>query len=260
MKPAVNRTNLALRPMKALRLLLALSLLWPSLAVPAAAAAAASPEDADEPIVRTAPVAPIESEISDETREALKDRVGAGDVVSINLFPGEEYSREVTVQPDGRIQMALIGSVMVKGLTLSELQDRIRQRYSKFLDRPQVTANIRKYTGRRVAIIGEVLHPGYFDFRDGMKLLEIVSQAGGFQTDANQGKIRILRPTSPSLNIDFRKVLAGDLSRNPKLAPGDTIFVPQLPLTHGAGWVNRNILPWLIVITAVTGIVVSARR
>ncbi|MBI3550318.1 MAG: polysaccharide biosynthesis/export family protein [Elusimicrobia bacterium] len=187
-------------------------------------------------------------------------RINPGDVVSIAVFPAEEYSREVTVQPDGKVELSLIGSLLVKGLTARELQDLLIEKYSKYVAKPQVTVNVRKFSGRRVAIIGEVHTPGYYEYRDGMRLLEVVALAGGLGDNAKANKIQILRYGLNGANGSFvanlKPVLEGDLSRDAELAPGDTIYVPKGKVTISAQWTNTNILPWLSLLTLIASMII----
>lgn len=210
------------------------------------------------PLAAAAAAAPRELGV-----ELIKDRIQPGDVIQINMIPGEEYSREVTVQPDGSIAMSLIGVVQVKGLSVAELEILVQRRYSKYLSNPQVTANVRRFSGRRIAIIGEIDKPGYYDFRDGMRLLELVSLAGGLKPDARASRVKVLRPEargSRSFSVNFQAVLDGDTTRDPLLAPGDTVNVPKQPFTTGAAWVNRNILPWALVTSMLASVVIATRR
>src|SRR5208282_518740 len=140
--------------------------------------------------------------------------ISAGDTLSISVMPVEEYSRELTVAPDGRIEMPLIGSLLVKGLTTTELQDILQKKYARYIANPQVSINVKHFSGRRVAIIGDVRSPGYFEYRDGMGLLELVSIATGFNDFAKTSEIWILRRGPDGKNrsflVNFSKVLHGD--------------------------------------------------
>lgn len=187
-------------------------------------------------------------------------RVMAGDIVQINIIPGEEYSREVNVQPDGAIQMPLLGSLQVAGLTLVQLQRLLERRYSKFIDSPQITCSIKRFGGRRVAILGEISKPGFYEYRDGMRILELVSVAGGFTLDARTRSVRILRNgPKASVKLNFEDVLHGNLAKDTQLNPGDTVYIPKKTFTEGATWVNRNILPWALVTSMVASIVIATR-
>ncbi|MFA6317931.1 MAG: polysaccharide biosynthesis/export family protein [Elusimicrobiota bacterium] len=174
--------------------------------------------------------------------------VGPGDVVSIVVFPVTEYSREVTVQPDGKIELPLIGAFLVKGMNSKEIQSLLESRYAKFVAGPKITVNVRRFTGRRVAILGQVGAPGYYEYRDGMKLLELVSLAGGVRDLAKPSKTVILRQAEGQprvVAVNLAAILRGELDRNVELLPGDTIDVPKAGYTRSAEWMTVNILPWL---------------
>lgn len=201
-----------------------------------------------------------------DVKEPKSIKINPGDVVSIAVFPVEEYSREVTVQPDGKIELQLIGSIMVKGLTSNQLQDLLQQKYSRFVSNPQVTVNVRRFAGRRVAIIGEIRSPGYYEYREGMRILELISTAGGLTENAKASKLRILRPggtgdADNTVYVNFKAVLAGKMDRDVAMAPGDTVYVPKRGITAGAAWINNNILPWTALISLVgSAYVISDRR
>ncbi|MBI4052058.1 MAG: polysaccharide biosynthesis/export family protein [Elusimicrobia bacterium] len=195
---------------------------------------------------------------------AEKDyRVSAGDVVSISVFPADEYSREVTVQPDGKIELPLIGSMKVGGLLSDELQKLLQQKYSKYVANAQITINVRRFAGRRVAVLGEIRTPGFYDYREGMRLLELVSLAGGVTENAKSSKVRILRIKSgddDSFTVNLKAILRGDMSRDPLLAPGDTIYISKKGFTAGASWINNNILPWATLLSIVGSAIIISDR
>lgn len=227
----------------ALALTLALNF---DVAAPMALAAAAKAQD---------PVS-----VGDDTKTY---RVSAGDVVQISIFPVDEYSREVTVQPDGMVELALIGAVLVKGLTAHEIELLLAQKYARFVAEPKVTVNVRRFSGRRVAIIGEVHSPGYYEYRDGMRILELIATAGGLTDLATPSSTRIFRlggATPEVVPVNVRALFNGKLERNVLLAPGDTILLPKSTLTRNTIWINANILPWLTLMTLVSSTVILIKQ
>lgn len=188
--------------------------------------------------------------------------VGPGDVVSIGVFPVTEYSREVTVQPDGKVELPLIGAVQIKGMSAREIQNLLESRYAKFVAWPKITVNIRRYSGRRVAIIGQVGTPGYYEYRDGMKLLELVSLAGGPRDLAKPSKTVVLRQAegqARAISVNLAAVLRGDFSRNLELVPGDTVVIPKGAGTRSAEWMAINVLPWLALTASLATLMVLAK-
>lgn len=190
--------------------------------------------------------------------------VGPGDVVAIQVYPVEEYSREVTVQPDGKIELPLIGSLLVKGLTAREIAELLEGRYARFVANPKVTVNVRRFSGRRVAILGEVRTPGFYEYRDGMRILELLSLAGGLTDLAKPSATRVIRPSAAgaeleTIGLDLNAILRGKDRRNPVVMQGDTVFVPKGKMTQRAQWVNTNILPWITIITLMSSLAILAK-
>jgi protein involved in polysaccharide export with SLBB domain len=69
-----------------------------------------------------------------------------------------------------------------------------------------------------INVYGQVINPGYVAFAEGMDHRDYIEKAGGFSTEADRGKVRILkRDTNAWLK-------PGDT----KLEPGDQIFVSRL--------------------------------
>ncbi|MBI4677724.1 MAG: polysaccharide biosynthesis/export family protein [Elusimicrobia bacterium] len=188
--------------------------------------------------------------------------VGPGDVVSIGVFPVQEYSREVTVQPDGKVELPLIGALQIKGMNSRDIQTLLEAKYARFVANPKITVNIRRYSGRRVAIIGQISSPGYYEFRDGMKLLELVSLAGGPRDLAKPSKTVLLRQAGgrpQALDVNLAAVLRGEFDRNLELMPGDTVVIPKAAYTKSAEWMAINVLPWLALSASLATLVVLAK-
>jgi polysaccharide export outer membrane protein len=189
--------------------------------------------------------------------------VGAGDILSIGVLPVEEYSREVTVSPDGRIEMPLIGTVLVKGLTTREIQELLQKKYVRYVSNPQISINVKHFSGRRIAIFGDVHVSGYFEYRDGMKMLELLAMANGFNDTASVSKIWVLRQEQDGRNRSFRvnynKILKGDPTRDIVLQPGDTVYVPKQVISTTSTFLNINILPWVALTAGVLTILLAQK-
>ncbi|OGR63588.1 MAG: hypothetical protein A2X31_05225 [Elusimicrobia bacterium GWB2_63_22] len=178
--------------------------------------------------------------------------IEAGDVISVNVFPAEEFSKEVTVQPDGNIEIPLLGSLKAQGLKADDLQKMLTARFSKYVSNPSITINVRKFSSNRVAVIGQILQPGYFEYREGMRLLDLVAQAGGTQDYARKDRVRIFRRlkgedgkvTEQVIKADLEEVFSGKMDKNVLLASGDIVYIPRKPYSAASRWITDNIVPW----------------
>src|SRR5262245_47248810 len=66
-------------------------------------------------------------------------RLRPGDVLELAVPTHDGFNASLAVQPDGRIYYPFLGEIMVSGLTIPELTERIRRGLEKELRAPQVT-------------------------------------------------------------------------------------------------------------------------
>jgi polysaccharide export outer membrane protein len=125
--------------------------------------------------------------------QAHNYKIDIGDVLSIIVTPAEEVSKEVTVAQDGTISIMYVGAIRVKGLTIQEVKELIEEKLKKYVTSPKVTVTLKSFGYRKVFLTGYVSHPGDYNYKEGMKLLELISLAGGFTEKANTKEIRITR-------------------------------------------------------------------
>lgn len=89
------------------------------------------------------------------------------------------------------------------------------------------------YTGSfGVNVFGSVIAPGIYKLQARQDLITAILQAGGPAQMASLKNVNIVRPNSDgsisAISVDFKRFLDyGDPFANPKLKPGDTIYVPQ---------------------------------
>ena len=117
-------------------------------------------------------------------------RVGPGDVLEISLGARPELARLVTVQTTGAIRWPETGDVAVEGLTPAEIARRLTA-----LPRPEkaaVTVAVKEYRSQSVSVQGEVQRPGRRAYRSGMRLLDLLLEAGGFTPGAS-GEVMVQR-------------------------------------------------------------------
>lgn len=157
-------------------------------------------------------------------------RIEPGDVLGINIYPADELSRETPVSPDGNISLPLIGVVAAKGETPENLSEILKKRYAKFISKPDVVVIVKQYAKRHVFITGEIKTTGAFPYKENFRLMELISQAGGFTEKANRREIKVYRGEGPSKKtflIDIEDIIkSGDFTKDFQLAPGDIVEVP----------------------------------
>ena len=182
-------------------------------------------------------------------------RIGPGDVLEIRLYKLPDLSREaLRVEESGTIRMPLIEQdIQAACRTEGELAKEIATRYLPLMRNPQVDVFVKEYHSRPVAVIGAVNTPGRFQLQKRIRLLDLLSFAGGPAERAG-GNIQVVhsgsyascepaRPGSTDgLGLSVFKLndtLAGHARSNPFVRPGDVITLLEVEQIYVLGNVMR---------------------
>ena len=158
-------------------------------------------------------------------------RIGADDVLTINVWHEPEVSRNVPVRPDGRISLPLIGDVRAAGLTPMELQNELEARFAKFLTNPDVSVIVAEIRSQRINVLGQVLRPGTYPLIPPMSVVDAIADAGGLSEFAKANKAYVLRTLANGsrerIKFRYKDVLNGKRgSRDILLETRDTVVIP----------------------------------
>ncbi|MCS6923257.1 MAG: SLBB domain-containing protein, partial [Fimbriimonadales bacterium] len=159
-------------------------------------------------------------------------RLQPEDVIRVQIVGEPEFSApQLRISRDGRISLPSIGEIQAAGLTLTELEQRIRQRFreEQILRDALVAVTILEFHRPRVSVLGFVLRPGTYEFKEGDRVLDALSQGGGVNVERARLEAAWLQRidgTKIELNL-YRLLYEGDLSQNIPLQDGDTIYVPE---------------------------------
>ena len=157
-------------------------------------------------------------------------QLGPDDVLEINVWPQSDFTRTVTVGPDGRIAVPPVGEFYVAGLTTIAVAARVSDQLRRYLKDARVTVAVTKFRGKHVSVLGQVQKPGQYTLREDASLAEALAAAGGPTFAARLQRVVVLRgqPASPrALVVNFDRIFAGE-DRTPDLLlqTGDVIMVP----------------------------------
>ena len=152
-------------------------------------------------------------------------RIGPEDVVSIMVWREKEMSGMFVVRPDGRITLPLAGEIMVSELTPEQVQSKVVELYSKFINKPEVSVSLARIGSKKYYLVGQVMRTGTFPLVVPINVLEAINSAGGFQEYANKKKVIILRGDK-QLKFNYAEVIKGkNMAQNVQVEHGDHIIV-----------------------------------
>lgn len=110
---------------------------------------------------------------------AAETPVERGDVLRIEVMNAPEFSRQAPVDADGRVALAVIGTVPVAGRDTATIGAEIAAAFVELdvLTAPIVLVEVVSY--RQVYVGGNVGRPGAIDFVPGMTVRQAIVTAGG---------------------------------------------------------------------------------
>jgi polysaccharide export outer membrane protein len=170
-----------------------------------------------------------------------KYRIGFQDTVSIEVFRHPELTRQVNVNPDGTIRMPRINEPIIAVCkTENELENTITAYYKTYLKDPFVTVRALEQKSQPVAVVGAVQKPGNFYLNRKVRLLELISLAGGPDVEFAGTRVQVARlgnlsgcqdaneKVDEEKNVEFVGYKLNDIltgRANPWMQPGDIVSI-----------------------------------
>ena len=205
--------------------------------------------------------API-SKISDPAGSASQDqseryKIGYQDTLAIQIFRHPELAQRVNVNSNGTINLFRIEAPIVAVCkTERELADMIAEAYRKdYLRNPEVQVTAVEQKSQSFGVLGAVEKPGYYFITRRVRLLELLSYAGGPNKEAGS-RVLVARAGSTSnckessdaavatsdnitaLDFRLRDVLEAKTSLT--MQPGDIVYVADADVVYVYGNVNKQ--------------------
>ncbi|MDR4499432.1 MAG: polysaccharide export protein [Candidatus Scalindua sp.] len=120
--------------------------------------------------------------------------LGPEDVIDIKVWDNDDLNLQVEISQQGSFTFPLIGKVKAKGLSVFALEKLISEKLADgYIKSAQVTVNVRSYKTQKVFVLGQVKKPGVFNMKGNINILELISMAGGFGSEAER-TVTIVRP------------------------------------------------------------------
>jgi polysaccharide export outer membrane protein len=161
-------------------------------------------------------------------------RIGPGDALSINVWHNTELTGPITVRPDGRISMPLIGEVVAAGQTPASLAKEIQTKLAPYVKDPIVTISPTTFNSpysAQVRVIGEAAQPHAIPYSTNMTLLDVMISVGGLTKYADGDRaiiVRVVRRTQRTYHVHLDSLIRdGDVDENVAMQPGDVLIIPQ---------------------------------
>jgi len=168
-------------------------------------------------------------------------RLGAGDVVQVEVWREPDLSGPHKIDPEGALRHVLVGRVPAAGLTVDELAEALRARLERdYLREARVAVVLEGSARRRAWVLGAVARPGAYPVDESTRLLDLLFAAGGLAEGAD-GAATLYRMGAPEpgddaspfggreprerVEVSLEALLAGRLADNRAIDAGDVLAV-----------------------------------
>ena len=177
---------------------------------------------------------------------ALSDpALGIGDVVRLSVYQNPDLNVESRISEQGQINVPLIGSVTVAGLTAKAAEQRVAKllRDGGFVLKPEVTIQTVQIRSSQISILGQVGKPGRYPIDIvGSTVSQMIAAAGGvLPTGADVVTLVGSRAgKSVKLDVDLPAILqSGQANLDVPVENGDIIYVDRAPMFYIYGEIQR---------------------
>jgi polysaccharide export outer membrane protein len=159
-------------------------------------------------------------------------RIAPFDTLTVSVFQEPDLSTPagspLQVDANGNVSLPLVGSLPAAGKTSDELSGAIASKLgAKYLKNPQVTVAVASSSPQKVTVQGEVTHPGVFDIKGKVSLLDAISLAQGETRLASIREVAVFRHINGQRMgalFDVDAIRKGQ-AKDPQLFANDTVIV-----------------------------------
>lgn len=169
---------------------------------------------------------------------------------------GANSMQILTVDSEGSLEMPVIGTIECKGKTREELAKIIADKIIEggYINDPKV--NI-QFADMKIAIIGEVGKPGYYDVtRDKVSIFDALAMAGDITIYGVRTDVSVTRVQDGVRTIEYLDLTSKDVFNSPAfyIQQNDVIYVKPNKYKTQSGEISQNRAFYLSLIGTVISI------
>ena len=185
---------------------------------------------------------------SDDSKLSYENTLlGPGDKINITYMDVGRQGIPVertdlfTIRPDGTIFHELLGVINLEGLSISESEDLLTKKLSKYFTKPTAAISIIEKTLNKVLLYGEVPRIGIISIKSNTTVAELIIQNGGTTPDADISKIAISKRNGLTTTFNMERYLyTNDPVNNIILEDGDKVIVPRISALEKYSQLSEN--------------------
>lgn len=168
--------------------------------------------------------------------------LGPGDQLNIEVYGNKNDSMSLVVDRNGRISIPDIGPVNVAGQTLSQAKSLLGKKIANLGMGVRSNITLGELRSFRIFVLGETKTPGSYLVSGMATMTHALYVSGGISEIGSYRNVQLKRRGKLIQTLDlYDLLLKGDTSKDVRLQPGDTLFIPSAKtLVSVGGGVRRS--------------------
>ena len=152
--------------------------------------------------------------------------LGPGDQLIIDVYGDTQKSEQLTVSPDGDVNVPEYGPVHVAGLSVSAAQNKVRSSLGTYYESSDIKVTVGQTRTILVNVMGEVKAPGTYTLSAFATVFHALYMAGGVSDLGTLRNIKVFRQGKLITVVDvYEFILNGRLAGNVRLQDNDVVQV-----------------------------------
>ncbi len=150
-----------------------------------------------------------------------------GDLLRINTEGIDEYNFLKSVDDNGFLILPYIGKIKAEGLSAEKLSDVIKNKLEDgYFRNPVIRVEIEKSALKKVYVFGLVRNAGEFEYRKNLRVLEVLSMAGGYLGNVDGLSVKIFRQNKRVGTFPLSNLIVNNLiNYNVEIMPEDVVII-----------------------------------
>lgn len=167
--------------------------------------------------------------------------LGPGDQLIIDVYGDTQRSEQLTVSPDGDVNVPEYGPIHVAGLSVSAAQSKVRSSLGTYYESSDIKVTVGQTRTILVNVMGEVKAPGTYTLSAFATVFHALYMAGGVSDLGTLRNIKVYRQGRQISVVDvYEFILNGRLAGNVRLQDNDVVQVgPYESIVDISGRVKR---------------------
>ncbi len=162
------------------------------------------------------------------------------------------YSTGYSVDPEGKINLAIVGELNVADLTIEEIRTLVQKKIDEYLLNATVTVQLMSF---KVSVLGDVKNPGTnYIYNSQATIFEGLAAAGDLNITAKRNSVKLIRQVGDASVVVNLDLTEPSILKSPYyfLHPNDVIYVDTSKPNIGQRNLGSNLGVFSLVLSAIT--------